>query len=148
MNTYRSLKGGTAKQGKFIYRGQRLHTGEIVMSDSDPIDGKGNSLCEGPSPAFELISKGPMRDPDAQDRFPTGKKWDVDFVERANNDPRTKPQIAADIEKKHGQKIDPRPIRKADLLAQEYQLDLMRGKDAAMGTNDEMTGIQAQEFLK
>lgn len=148
MKTYRSLKGGNSKVGKFIYRGQRLRTGDIVQSETEPTDGKGNSLVNSERPAFELISESGPRNPDARDVFPTGKKWDIDWIERANTDTRTKPEIAADIKKKHGQEIDHRPIRKADLLAQEYQLDLMRGKDAAMGTNDPMTLSQAQEFLK
>jgi len=147
MKTYRTLKGGTAAgRGKFIYRGQRLKFGEIVQCDIEPTDGKGNSLVDCPDSAFELVSD------DAPARNITGKKWEVDFDKLAAEDTRTKPQIAADIKEKYGQAIDPRPIRKSELIAQEYRLNIMKGRDAAeftlVGTNDKMTGLQAQEFVR
>lgn len=151
MKTYRTLKGGGGPgRGKFIYKGQRFRAGEVVESELEPTDGKGNSLVDCDNPAFEFVSEDtPGRPSDTKKPSPS-----VDFIRMANDDPRTKPQIAKEIELKHGVKIDSRQIRKVDLLAQEYQLDITRGKDATqaeqpgIGTNDAMTGLQAQEFVK
>lgn len=144
MKTYRTLKGGSAKQGKFIYRGQRFKFGELVTSEAEPVDGKGNSLVDCENPAFELVSD----DAPARSATPLGKKTSVDFIELANNDQRTKPQIARDIKTKYEVAIDPRPIRKADLIAREHELEALKGKDAAMSTNATMTGLEAQEMLR
>lgn len=143
MALYRSLKGGTKKKGTFIYHGQRLRFGEVVSSADEPVDGKGNSLCECPTPTnraclsaksksmpcrhigFELVQ-------DTQAPVTSlVERTSQDFIKLAEEDSRTKPQIAKDIKEKYGVEVDHRPIRKADLLAMEYECGLLKGKDAA-----------------
>ena len=153
---YQSLKGGTKKIGKFIYRNQRLKTGEIVESDTEPTDGKGNSLVDltadelrrGHTPAFKLVGGG----------VPTPAPEPVinDMEEAAKLDPRTNSQIRRDIKEKYGEAPAP-TMKKLNLIALETKLRMLHGKDAAIaasqlgkeiGMNDPMTLKDAEAIIK
>ncbi len=164
MKTYKSLKGkyvnheGTIKGSTFIYRGQKLKRGQVVQSETEPIDGKGHSLvnCEFPNDpackrnkergkpckhmAFELISDdSPARNLDLE-------TYSSEIDE--TKDPRKQPEIRRDIKERFGEPT-PQTMKKKDLLALERKLIMLEGKEGtqATGTNDAMTPQQAQNHL-
>lgn len=136
MNVFECIKD------KVIWRSRKFKKGERFEMDGVPTDGKGKSLLDERRPAFRIVSG---RVPEKVESVPEPVSSDIQ--ELSDKDPRTRKEIRDDIKADFGDTADHR-MSKVNLIALEQKLKMLHGKDGAIGTNDEMTLLQAQELVK